>query len=84
MRRFYGDKFGWIALFAAAFVVALAVGVSEYYGSSEIGISGIFAGLLTARRATAQQEDAPSQGKTIPPIDEAAPARTETATFALG
>ena len=83
MRRFYGDKFGWIALFAAAFVVALAVGVSEYYGSSELGIGGIFAGLVTARRATAQQ-DAASQGKALPPIDTAAPARTETATFALG
>jgi hypothetical protein len=83
MRRFYGGRFGWIALIAAAFVVALVVGVSEYYGSSELGISGIFAGLVTARRATAQQDTA-SQGKALPPIDTAAPARTETATFALG
>jgi hypothetical protein len=83
MRRFYGRSFGWIALIAAVFIVALVVGVSEYFGSSELGISGVFAGLLTARRATAQQ-DAASQGKTLPPIDTAAPARTETATFALG
>ena len=83
MRRFYGAKFGLIALIASAFIVALVVGVYEYFGSSELGISGIFAGVLTARRATAQQ-DAASQGKTLPSIDAAAPARTETATFALG
>ena len=83
MKRAYGGNVGLIVLIAVAVVVALIVGAAEYYGSSELGISGIFAGLVTARRATAQQ-DAASQGKTVPPMDAAAPARTETATFALG
>ena len=79
MKGTFGGSFGLIILIA----VALTVGIVGYYRSSELGISGIFAGLLTARRATAQQDPA-SHGRSLPPIDTAAPARTETATFALG
>jgi hypothetical protein len=79
MRRIFGGSFGLIILVA----VALTVGIVGYYRSSELGISGIFAGLLTARRATAQQDPA-LHGRTLPPIDIAAPARTETATLAMG